>query len=294
MHALEIETMIDVPLALGESPVWDDHAQRLWFADITEQLIFRLDPVTRAIARFPMPSAVASLGLAAGGKLVVALRTGVHLFDPASGRLDFLVHPEPAPASNRLNDGRVGPDGNFWVGSMDDRPDRQPVAALYRVTPQGASRRILGGLRCSNGLAWSPDGATMYHADSTNEYVQTFAFDKQTGEASNPRPFIRLNRQDGLPDGAAVDEEGYYWSAGVTAGVLHRISAQGQVVARIALPVAAPTMPCFGGADRQTLFVTSLATERAGVRQAGTVIAFRVATRGLPSNRFGEIRNTAQ
>ncbi|ONG49494.1 calcium-binding protein [Pseudoroseomonas deserti] len=288
MHRPDVRQLIDRPLTLGESPVWDDRDGVLWFVDIAEQRVLRLEPETGRLRDFAMPAQVGSLGLASEGRLVVALRNGVHLFDPRSGALDFLVHPEPSPASNRLNDGKVGPDGNFWVGSLDDRAERQPVAALYRVTPSGEAARIMGGLRCSNGLAWSPDGRTLYHADSRGPFVQAFDFDPASGSATDPRRLLTLTEAQGLPDGAAVDMEGFYWSAGISAGVLNRISPEGVIVERIPLPVAAPTMPCFGGADRKTLFVTSLASTGPGGPQPGTVIAFPVEVAGVPVGRFGE------
>lgn len=288
MRQLNITTMLDRPLTLGEGPVWDAEQGVLWFVDVVEQLVLRLDPASRALQQFAMPAQIGCLGLATEGRLVVALRNGVHLFDPRSGALDFLVHPEPLPTTNRLNDGKVGPDGNFWVGSLDDHPVRKPVAALYRVTPAGVVTRVAGHLRCSNGLAWSPDGRRLYHADSRGPYVQVFDFDPATGDATNPRHLLTLTEAEGLPDGAAVDVEGFYWSAGITAGVLNRISPAGEIVERIPLPVMAPTMPCFGGADGKTLFVTSLATTRSGRSESGTVIAFRVDVAGVPIARFGE------
>jgi sugar lactone lactonase YvrE len=287
MRHIEVQTLV-AGLSLAEGPVWDESSGVLWFVDITEKLILRLEPESRTLDRFRMPAEVGSLGLATGGRLVVALRTGVHLFDPATGELEFLVNPESTPATNRLNDGKVGPDGNFWVGSLDDRPTREPVAALYRITPEGLSTRVVEGLYCSNGLAWSPDCRTMYHSDSRAAYVQIFAFDAAKGQASNPRRLLMLDGALGRPDGAAVDVEGFYWSAGVTAGAINRIAPDGMLVERIPLPVAAPTMPCFGGPDMRTLFVTSLASDRTGTWQAGSVISFRVDVAGIRSCRFGE------
>ena len=287
MGSVESRILVD-QLCLAEGPVWDDQALVLWFVDITAQQILRLAPDTGVLDRFAMPAHVGSLGLATNGRLVVALRTGVHLFDPASERLDFLVHPEPDPVTNRMNDGKVGPDGNFWVGSLDDRPTRKPVAALYRVTPGGVSTSIVEGLHCSNGLAWSPDGRVMYHADSSIGRVQAFDFDPELGVATNRRDFITLDAAQGRPDGAAMDVEGCYWSAGVSAGVINRITLNGVIVQRIPLPVTAPTMPCFGGPDMRTVFVTSLASDRSGTQQAGRLISFRADVAGLPAWRFGE------
>ena len=281
------ETLIDFGLEIGESPVWDDRREVVWFVDILSPAVLSLDPRTRRTQSFPMPADVGSVSLVSDARLVVALRTGIHLFDPGSGALTFLVHPEPERTMNRLNDGKVGPDGCFWVGSMHDSSPRAPSGALYRVTPEGECRRVLDEIKVSNGLAWSPDGATMYHADTRENCVKAFAFDAATGALGAVRRLITLTEAQGLPDGAAVDSAGFYWSAGVTAGRLNRISPAGELVESIALPVAAPTMPCFGGGDGRMIFITSLASDRGGRSEQGTLLGFRSEAVGAPVPRFG-------
>jgi sugar lactone lactonase YvrE len=285
----KFKTLIDFNLEIGESPVWDERRGVLWFVDILSPAVLCLEPTTRKISSHAMPSAVGCVSLSSDDRLVVALRTGVHLFDPGSGVLVFLVHPEPDRTMNRLNDGKVGPDGCFWIGSMHDSVPRAPSGALYRVASSGECRCVLNGIKVSNGLAWSPDGRTMYHADSRGQYVNAFDFDLATGSLSNGRPLLTLTEEQGLPDGAAVDDKGFYWSAGVTAGRLNKISPQGALAESIKLPVAAPTMPCFGGADRRTIFVTSLASDRSGCREDGTLISFESDCVGTPVGRFGDV-----
>jgi sugar lactone lactonase YvrE len=129
----------------------------------------------------------------------------------------------------------------------------------------------------------------MYHADSRGQYVNAFDFDRTTGGLSNARPLLTLTEEQGLPDGAAVDGDGFYWSAGVTAGRLNKISPQGVLVDSIELPVAAPTMPCFGGDNRRTIFITSLASDRFGRREEGTLISFESDCVGAPVGRFGDV-----
>jgi sugar lactone lactonase YvrE len=275
-------------LALGESPVWDEKEGVLWFVDIDARQVLCLQPESGTLRRFPMPAQPGSLGLTTDGRLVVALRSGVHLFHPGTGALTFLTHPEPGLSTNRMNDGKVGPDGHFWVGSMDERPEPAPIAALYRVTPAGEVSRVLTGLRISNGLAWSPDGRRLYHADSGAPLIQHFDFDPDAGIAENPRPLLQLEESHGVPDGAAMDAEGCYWSAGISADSLHRFAPDGRLLARMPLPITAPTMPCFGGADMRTLYVTSLRETRGGVERDGALIALRVEVPGLPGWRFGE------
>ncbi|TPN81088.1 SMP-30/gluconolactonase/LRE family protein [Mesorhizobium sp. CU2] len=279
---------IDFEMRLGESPVWDVDRQRLWFVDILAPAVYAFDPLSRETNSYPMPTPVGSIAIADRGRLVVALRTGVHLFDPASGVLEFLVHPEPDISVNRLNDGKVGPDGCFWVGSMHDALPRAPSGALYRVTPEGRCTKIIDGLFVSNGLAWSPDGKTMYHADSRAAYVRAYDFDRE-GRISNGRSLATFAESDGLPDGAAVDVEGNYWTAGVTAGVLSKLSPDGQRLDIIRLPVRAPTMPCFGGRDLKTMFITSLATDRGGSHQPGTLVSAELKVTGLATPVFGAV-----
>ena len=283
----DVEILIDTPLKVGEGPCWDDASGTLLFLDILAPCLYRYDPAGGKLQRFDMPSAIGSFGLCADGRAVVALRSGVHLFDFATSKLEFLVHPEPHMPGNRLNDGKVGPDGAFWVGSMDDRPEKEPVAALYRVDAKGGSTRMRDGLVVSNGLAWSPDGKRMFHSDSRQRFVQTYDFDARTGALSGQRTIRMLEEADGRPDGAACDAEGFYWSAGVSAGCLNRIAPDGRIDRKILLPVEAPTMPCFGGPDGKTLYVTSLASNRTGTPQPGTLLSLRVDVAGAPIGLFG-------
>lgn len=284
----DVEQLIDLPLGVGEGPLWNAAENALYFVDILAPALFRLDPATRALTRWDMPSAIGSFGLCRDGRAIVALRHGIHFFDFASGDLELVAHPEADRPGNRLNDGKVGPDGRFWVGSMDDTPEKQPVASLYRVDHDGTCTRMLSGLIVSNGLAWSPDGRTLFHSDSRGKFVQAFDYDLAGGGISGHRTLRILEEEDGRPDGAACDAEGYYWSAGVSAGCLNRIAPDGRIDRKVVLPVPAPTMPCFGGPDLKTLFVTSLTTDRTGITTAGTLLSLRVDVPGAPVARFGE------
>lgn len=281
----EFVSLIDIDLRLGESPVWDAERNRLWFIDSLRPALFCLNPDNRALVTYDMPAAIGSIGLTIDKKIIVALRTGVHIFDPATGEFRFLAHPEPDSAINRLNDGKVGPDGCFWVGSMHEAKPREPTGALYRITPSGECTRIATGLTVSNGLAWSPDGKTLYHANSRPSAINAYDFEPASGAAQNPRLFAAPDEETGFPDGAAVDAEGVYWSAGVTAGQLNKFSPNGDLIGSIKTPMRAPTMPCFGGADMRTLFVTSLTSADDGV--AGTLVSCRVAVPGVGIHLFG-------
>jgi sugar lactone lactonase YvrE len=252
---VSFELVWDSRCGVAESPVWDAKNRRLLFCDIPGKRINALSVDDGARDSYDLPEVVGSFGLCRSGKLVVALRHRVVLFDPRSRQIEDLTGAVVEPATNRMNDGKVGPDGAFWIGSMDENTPRQPTAALYRVTPDGRIERKGEGYAVSNGLAWSPDGRTMYHSDSTAGIIEALDFDASTGGMSNHRRLATLTGDEGRPDGAAVDAEGNYWSAGPSAGVINQFSPTGTLLQRIPFPVPGPTMPCF--AERH-LFVTSL------------------------------------
>ncbi len=275
--------LLPVRAQLGESPLWDDERGCLWFIDIPARALHRLDPATRKVDTWPMPELIGSLGLCRSGRLLIALRHSVHFFDPKTGRLERFVVFEEEPEHNRLNDGKVAPDGAFWVGSMDaDTTQRRPSGVLYRVDPSGKVQRKSTGLKVSNGLAWSADGATMYHSDSSLQWIKRYRHDR--GQLSDETVICEPDEKTGRPDGAATDVEGGYWSAGVSAACLNRWSREGELLERIALPVPNPTMPCFAGDDMKTVYVTSLS--RTPHENAGAVVRLRLPVAGVPVARF--------
>ncbi len=239
------ELMWDARCGVGESCVWDAARRRVLFCDIPAGRIHALGVDDGAQAWWDFPEPVGSFGLCRSGRLVVALRHRVVLFDPADGTVTPLTPPVDEPATNRFNDGKVGPDGAFWVGSMDAFPHENASGHLYRVTGDGRIERKSSFYIISNGLAWSPDGRTMYHADTIAAYVDAWDFDPATGAIRNRRRFLSLAAGQGLPDGAAMDAQGCYWSAGVTAGRLNRFTPDGILAESLPFPVPTPTMPCF-------------------------------------------------
>lgn len=289
-ETMPLRRCLDFDLGLGEGPVWDAATGTLLFVDIPAPALYRYHPDTGAVERWEMPEPIGSFGLCPDGRLVVGLRTGVFLYDLATRRLDLLARPEPDRPGNRLNDGKVGPDGAFWVGSIDMSAEHGRGGALHRIAPDGQITTVAEGLTISNGLAWSPDHRTMYHSDSRRTFIWAWDFDPATGAATNRRELRRQTIPEGRPDGAATDTEGCYWSAGVSAGCLNRFAPDGTLLRRIDLPILAPTMPCFGGPDLRTVYLTSLSIERDGRSDKGGLYVFEngLGVAGTPVARFGE------
>jgi sugar lactone lactonase YvrE len=285
------ELLIDGKYGCGEGPTWDDRRSCLWWTDIPGRAIYRLTWPNRELTAFAMPRRVGSLGLCESGRLILAFEDGVVLHEPGTDRYDHVATIEAEIVMNRLNDGKVGPDGAFWVGSMDERTPRQPSGALYRVTRFGAQKQF-GDLIVSNGLAWTADGRIMVHTDSTAARIDAFDFDAGSGRLSNRRTVVtKVPEHEGRPDGGAFDRDGSYWSAGVSAGRLNRWSLDGTLRDHIATPCPHPTMPCFGGPDLRTVFLTSLrsfgtATDLTRFPTSGGLFVGEVGVAGAAVGRF--------
>ncbi len=274
---------------LGESPIWDAQAQCLYWVDIRRPAIRRLVPATGQVDTWPMPDLVGSIALTDEGRLLVALPQFVALFDTTSASLEAYAWPPTVIAGHRFNDGRCDRQGRFWVGSMHNLT-RAPEGTLYRMEGPGELQPVRSGLCIPNSLAFSPDGATMYFADSLQYALYAHDYDTARGEVGEPR-IIAKTQPPGFPDGSTVDEEGFLWNAEFNAWRLVRYSPQGRIDRVIELPVERPTCCAFGGADLRTLYVTTAsqhmsAGELAAQPLAGALLALDVGVRGLAEPRF--------
>lgn len=282
---MKVEILLDGHARIGESPVWCDRHQVLWWVDIGEGVLHRFDPGSGRDDTWPMGRAVACIALTTGEDLVLGLADGLFRFTPATGALALLARPEAGRPGNRPNDSAMGRDGRFYFGTMKAAPDGSPGGALYRLDPGGQVTRLLEGLHIVNGLAVSPDGGRLYLSDSWQAVRRIWTFDLQDGVPANRRDFFDTAGRPGRPDGGCVDAEGYYWSAAIDGGQILRISPAGKLDRVIAMPVRKPTKICFGGPDLDVLYVTSLgATDTSP--HAGALMALRPGVTGLPEPRL--------
>ena len=284
------------PCLLGESPFWHADEAALYWCDIPGKTIHRWHPASRQHDGWPQPSEPASLAPRLGGGLLVAYRDGLHTFDVRSGQRQRLCAAPYVQLHDRYNDGKADAQGRFWVGTIYE-PRQPPLAAFY-CWANGQLQRLFDGITVSNGLAFSPDGHTLYRSDTTAHRIYSHALDPANGTLGpqhdwavfEPRqPGQPLSQYQGRPDGAAVDCEGHYWVAMFEGQRLLRLSPTGAVVQDLPLPVQCPTMVCFGGPDLKTLFVTTARQHRSNEElaqqpQAGCVLSTRVNVAGLPVN----------
>ena len=249
-----IRPLTHVVCTLGEGPVWSVGEQALYWVDIEGPAVHRWTWGATEAESWPLPALVGALALRQQGGLVLALRTGIHTFDPASGELTFVADPAAELPGTRYNDGTVDPAGRFWIGGMvlDGEPRS---AGLYRFSGDGRWTQMLSGIGCSNGAGFSPDGSIMYYTDTVTRKIMRFDFDVATGDISHPTVFAVDDDCD--PDGLTVDADGYVWGAKWDGFRIARYRPDGSVDRVIPLPVQRPTSLAFGGPDLRTLFVTT-------------------------------------
>ena len=255
-----------------------------------------------SIERWPLPGEPGCIAPARRGGLVIALRSGIHRAKEWGGALQMLAPADYDTATMRFNDGKCDPLGRFWAGTLNEAKDK-PSAALYCLDARDErvplATRMADHATTANGLAFSPDGGTLYWADTAAHVVRAWDWDGAGNTLSRERVFRQFDVKpegwtpdsgvpyQGRPDGATVDAAGDYWAAMFEGAQLLRLGPDGEPRESLALPVQCPTMPCFGGDDLRTLFVTTArkgrpAAELGRLPASGSVIHMRVESAGLP------------
>jgi sugar lactone lactonase YvrE len=284
-----IEAAGQAPCEVGESPVWREQEQALYWVDIPARTIARLDVDTGKKTGWRLPEKVACITFDRHGTVLAGCETGlfaVTLSTACQASVRKLAAPFFPLPGMRFNDGRCDRQGRFWAGTMvQDMALVSAAGSLYRYDADGTlSAPVVDALIVQNGLAWSPQGTTMYLSDShpARRLVWAFDYDVDTGEPRNRRVFADLNEFSGRPDGAAVDADGCYWTCANDAGLLLRFTPLGRLDRSIALPVTKPSMCTFGGRELDTLFVTSIRPASGANEHDGHLFALRPGVRGAP------------
>jgi L-arabinonolactonase len=279
---------------LGESPVWDERAGRLYWTDALRGIVYRSTPAGLIEASWQFPRSVGSFCLTAAGTILAACESGLVELDPASGDWEEIHSLASELAGTRLNDGKVAPDASFVFGSMD-RDERQPLGDVFRYTRERGLEWLAGGFVVFNGPTWSPDGTIFYASDSGAGRLRRCSW-AATGPLGEFETIAHADRPllEGSFDGSTADSEGFVWSSRVFGGRLTRFAPDGRIDREIALPVRKPSSPCFGGDDLSILFVTSMGAQIQPTfppdgELGGAIFAVRgLGVRGLPMRRFGE------
>jgi sugar lactone lactonase YvrE len=280
MRRMDVRCVVKSDDRLGEGPVWSPQEGRLYWFDIKGKRLAWYAPKTELSGAFDLPVRASAGAPRAQGGLVIATEKGLAVCDPDAGTLE-MVRPYDLPEGFRTNDGKIDLEGNFWWSTMDDNHGERP-GDVFRTRPDFQTERMLSGIHIPNTVSFSPDGKTLYMADSR---LQTL-FAHEAANLSKAVMFAHTAGSPAAPDGSAVDAEGYLWNAQWGGWRIVRYAPDGGIDRIIPTPIQQPSSCAFGGEDMTTLFITSAWDElpmaaRAQQPLAGGLFAVETGVKGL-------------
>ena len=275
---------------LGESPVWDVARGLLWWVDVVDNSISGAAADGSAAISWQFDQSVGSIGLAEDG-LVAALADGFYRIDGTTGVATLIARAPGVIPPLRFNDGKADRFGRFLSGTMKVGDMVSKASSLWQLDRDGSIRCAETGVGLSNAICFSPDGGTMYFADSLDGIIRRYAYDGVTGALSARDDFLDTRPYGSGPDGATVDAEGRLWVALVQGQAIGCFAPDGTLIRKIDVPMPYPSCPAFGGAAMDTLFVTSISDSGHSIHvegpTAGRILAITgLGAVGLPEGRY--------
>jgi sugar lactone lactonase YvrE len=291
LSSVSVEVVVDAGATIGEGPVWDARENVVWWVDITRNLVHRYDPSGGHDSTIDVGQAVGAVVPRASGGLALAVQDGFALLNPKTRILDLIAAVEKDHPENRMNDAKCDTSGRMWGGTMA-YSEAPGAGAFYRLDIDHSVLKILDHVTCSNGVGWSPDDRVMYYIDSGAQQVDVFDYERETGEVRNRRKLADIPAEAGVPDGMAVDAQGYIWVALWGGAAIRRFAPDGTLDRVVEIPAKQVTSCVFAGRDLTDLYITSA---REGLSEAelrayphsGALFIHHPAVAGQPTNSYG-------
>ncbi len=274
------ELIADYRCDCGEGPLWHPMEGRLYWVDIPKGRLFRYDPATGHHEQCHQGDVIGGFTIQADGALLLFMARGA-VKTWRDGRLTSIIEDIPEERDSRFNDVIADPQGRVFCGTM---PTANRKGRLWRLDRDGTVTMVLDNVGGANGLGFTPDRRKMYFTDSRAREICIFDYDRQSGEISNGRLFVRVAESLGIPDGMTVDAEGHVWSALWDGSSLVRFRPDGTLERRIKIPAPKVSSMTFGGPDYTDIYATTAgggnkAQDGPG---AGALFRLRLGIRGVP------------
>ena len=266
---------------LVEGPVWDRN-RGLLFSDVLFGGVFCLDRQGQVTTIFEHRRGIGGMCLHAAGGMVVSGRNIA--FKPFASSISVtLLDRDLAAGRVGFNDLTADASGRIYAGSLGSSPVFEdgltPRAGdLWLLDLDGSARIVAPDVQLTNGLAFAPDGRTLYHADSRRYSV--FSYQVMDDGSLGPKTLFTTTAR-GIPDGLVVATDGSVWVALAAGG--HGVAvydAAGRASDFVDIDVPMCTSVCFGGEDLRDLYIVSGSEGAAGDR-AGGVYCVRTAVAGV-------------
>ena len=265
---------------LIEGPVWDP-AAGLYFSDVLGGGIYRLACDGAISMAVPKRRGVGGMALHAAGGLVAGGRDIVHV-SLADHAMKVLLDTETADKATGFNDLTTDAKGRIYVGSLAFsifKGEAMKPGNLYVIDTDGRVRRLSDGILVTNGIAFSPDGRKLFHADARRELVRVYDV-ADDGSVGHWRAFAAMG-PGGVPDGLKVAADGSVFVADAHGGRVAVFAANGRHLRDIPVPLPMVTSVCFGGHDLRELYIVT-GSRGAPTERSGTIYRVRSDVAGLP------------
>lgn len=251
-----VSVVADYQNLCGECPVWNHADGTLDWIDCVGLKFFRLHWATRQHSLLKQDLAINGFRRNRRGGYVITNNEGVWHWDGYE-KLSR-VAAEADGSKCQLNDCIADAHGRLLAGSYFYNPSADyELGKLIRVDTDGKASVLDEGFHLANGLGFSPDGKTLYFTDSVARRIYAYDYDLDMGSVRNRRVFVQVPREEGIPDGLAVDGEGFVWSAHWYGSCIVRYDPCGKPERRVPTPAKQTSSLAFGGPFLTDIFVTS-------------------------------------
>lgn len=293
-----MSTVIDAAVALkanaklGEGSIWSIENQKLYWVDIEGKRLNIFDPVAGENKAYDVGRRVGTVVPVTEAVVLVALEDGMATVNINNGAVDYILNTEVHKEHNRrFNDGKCDPHGRFWVGTLS-MDGVQNVSSLYSIDKDLNLSEKISGVSISNGIVWSADASTMYYIDTPTGEIVQYDFDPASGNISNRKLILKIEEQDGYPDGMTIDSEGLLWVALWDGfAVINVDPKDGSILKKVNIPAPKVTSCAFGGPKLDKLYITTASVEMSEAELleyplSGSLFVADVDATGVPANKF--------
>lgn len=290
MSDLSAKLLLDCRNLLGEGIIWNARAQRVYWTDIFGNALWSCREDGSAVIRLPLEAGLCAMAFTDEGPALAAFAEGLFWLNTDTGARELIQSYQPELGNRtRMNDGGLDRQGRFVVGGIDEE-------GMHGITPvwlvdAGKISTIIENVGCANSTCFSPDGRSMYFADTAGRDIFCYDYDVETGTPTNKRLFASLTEAEGGPDGSTVDAEGGLWNAQFGGAAVQRFLPDGTRDLKVSLPVPNITCCAIGGADMNKLFVTTarLGLDNDGIANApssGSLFVAELPVRGIETGTY--------
>ena len=273
---------------LGESPIWDDKLQRIYWVDIEGKSLHAWSYIDNKKLFWSFDYRLCAISLTTNNNMLLcAFDNFLAFFDLNNQNIEKLNSQVSLPANVRFNDAKTDGYGRFWFGTMSESNPKNTDGSIYMLDSELNIHEIIKGIHISNSITPSYDNKYLYYTDTLKKIIYKLELIKNEPFVYNSTIYVDNTNLEGLPDGSTIDSNNFLWNAEWNGAQIVQYNQQGEVINSIKVPMQKPTCVAFGGPDMNKLFITSAIDNTEDMDHiSGKTICISTSEKGNLSNRF--------